>query len=83
MKERVFQILSQIMGIPVQDIREDSSPDTIAEWDSLKHMRLVLALEEEFSVRFSDETIVGMLNVSDILKAVSDNQPRVKSFAQP
>jgi len=83
MKERVFQILSQIMGTPVQNIREDSSPDTIAEWDSLKHMRLVLALEEEFSVRFSDETIVGMLNVSDILKALSDSQPQLKSFAQP
>jgi len=83
MKERVFQILSQIMGTPVQNIREDSSPDTIAEWDSLKHMRLVLALEEEFSVRFSDKTIVGMLNVSDILKALSDSQPQLKSFAQP
>lgn len=83
MKDRVFQILSQIMGTPVQDIREDSSPDTITEWDSLKHMRLVLALEEEFSVRFSDKTIVGMLNVSDILKALSDSQPQLKSFAQP
>jgi acyl carrier protein len=82
MKERVFQILSQIMGTPVQNIREDSSPDTIAEWDSLKHMRLVLALEEEFSVRFSDETIVGMLNVSEILKALSAHQPQMKSFAQ-
>ena len=82
MKDRVFQILSQIMGTPVQDIREDSSPDTITEWDSLKHMRLVLALEEEFSVRFSDETIVGMLNVSEILKAVTNQQPRAQSFAQ-
>jgi acyl carrier protein len=82
MKDRVFQILSQIMGTPVQDIREDSSPDTITEWDSLKHMRLVLALEEEFSVRFSDETIVGMLNVSEILKAVTNHQPRAQSFAQ-
>ena len=82
MKERVFRIVSQIMGTPVDQINEDSSPDTIAEWDSLKHMRLVLALEEEFSIRFSDETIVGMLNVSEILEAVSENQPRVKSFAQ-
>jgi len=82
MKDRVFQILSQIMGTPVQDIREDSSPDTITEWDSLKHMRLVLALEEEFSVRFSDETIVGMLNVSEILKAVTNHQLRAQSFAQ-
>jgi acyl carrier protein len=70
------------MGTPVEHIREDSSPDTIPEWDSLKHMRLVLALEEEFSVRFSDETIVGMLNVSEILKALTNHQPRVKSFAQ-
>jgi acyl carrier protein len=76
MKERVFRIVSQIMGTPVDDIHEDSSPDTISAWDSLKHMRLVLALEEEFSVRFSDQTIVGLLNVSEILKAVKESQPR-------
>ena len=37
------------------DITEDSSSDTIEQWDSLRHMNLVLALEDEFGVSIPDE----------------------------
>ena len=58
------------MEIPVEKINEDSSPDTIAEWDSLKHMNLILALEEEFGVQFGDEEIVEMLSIELILNTL-------------
>lgn len=47
MKDKVFKVVSQVMGIPIAEVNMDSSPDTIAGWDSLKHMNLILALEEE------------------------------------
>jgi acyl carrier protein len=72
MRNRVFRIFSQIMGIPEDRISENSSPETIGAWDSLRHMRLVLALEEEFGVKFSDETIVGMLTVGVVIAAVTE-----------
>jgi acyl carrier protein len=59
------------MNIPESDINGESSPDTIQEWDSLKHMNLVLALEEEFSVKFSDQQIVEMLDISTIEKILN------------
>lgn len=67
MKERVFQTVSQIFGIPLEEIDEQSSPETIGSWDSLKHMNLVLALEEEFGVKFTDEEIMSMVSVELIL----------------
>lgn len=70
MKERVFQMCSQILGVPLEEIDERSSPETIASWDSLKHMNLVLALEEEFGVKFTDEEIMSMVSVQLILNAL-------------
>lgn len=44
MKDRVLKLVSQVMDVPVEQLQEDSSPDTVENWDSLKHMNLVLTL---------------------------------------
>lgn len=62
MEENIKIVMANVLGIDTTKITEDASPDTIDEWDSLKHMNLVLALEEEFDVVFSDEQIIDMLN---------------------
>ena len=43
-------------------INENSSPDNIDNWDSLKHMMLISALEEEFDIQFSDQEMLELLN---------------------
>ena len=75
MKDRVRQIVSDVMGVPVEEVTEKSSPDTIASWDSLNHMNLVLALEEEFGVQFSDDQIVSLLTVEAMIAALADKAP--------
>ena len=70
MKERLFLVISQVMNVPFAKINEEASTETIENWDSLKHMSLILALEEEFNIAFTDEEIVTMLSVKDILKVL-------------
>ena len=67
MKEKVYKIISEILEWPLEKINEDSSPDNIGTWESLNHMKLVLALEEEFGVHFSDKQIVEMLDARSII----------------
>lgn len=69
-KERIFRVIGQVMGVPVEDVNEDSSPDSIQDWDSLRHMNMILALEEEFGLEFTDEQIVEMLSVGIIILEV-------------
>jgi acyl carrier protein len=64
------------MNVPIEQLDDDSSPDTVANWDSLKHMNLILALEEEFAVAFSDDEVVEMLSVKSIVEILSKKQPR-------
>lgn len=67
MKKQIFQTMSNLFDIPIEIINEKSSPDSIETWDSLNHIKLIMALEEEFNVTFTDDQIVNMLNVESIL----------------
>jgi acyl carrier protein len=67
MHDKVFRVISQVMNVPLEQVNAESSPDTIGSWDSLNHMNLVFALEEEYRVRFTDDHIVSMLDVASII----------------
>lgn len=62
MDEKLKKVMATIFGVDVLMITEEASPESIETWDSLKQMNLILALEDEFDVVFSDEELVEMLN---------------------
>jgi acyl carrier protein len=61
-EQKLKEVLSRIFNVSLATITEDASPDTIENWDSLRHMNLVLALEEEFDVEFTDDQVVEILS---------------------
>jgi acyl carrier protein len=75
MKDKLFQIISNIMNVPIALINEESSPDNIDSWDSLKHLNLILAIEQEFDIILSDEEIIEMMNVQLILEILKEKLP--------
>lgn len=81
LKERVFKIISQVMNVPFGEVDEDSSPENLESWDSFQHMMLILAMEEEFKIRFSDEEIAGMGKASIILEVLQSKGVEAKHGA--
>jgi acyl carrier protein len=71
MENRIKNVMSAVFDIPFEKINDESSPDNIMSWDSLKHMQLVVALEEEFRIVFEDEEIIEMLNYSSIKQNIA------------
>lgn len=59
---RLKQIMSDVFNVDVNTIDETASVDTIEGWDSLKHLNLVLALEEAFAVTLTEEQTVEILS---------------------
>ena len=55
-------MFSQLFELDPTFINENSSPDNIDNWDSLRHMMLISALEEEFDIQFSDQEMLELLN---------------------
>jgi len=73
LKDKVLKIVGRVMDVPAGRLDEQSSMDTLEKWDSLRHMNLVLALEEEFGVSFTDEEIVEMLSVEIIIETLKSS----------
>ena len=69
LSERIKKVMSAVFEIPVEQIKDDSSPDIIDSWDSLKHMNMVVALEEEFEVEFTEDEILEMMNYA-LIKSI-------------
>jgi len=74
LKDDIMKIVSRVMEVPVEKLDKNSSMDTVEKWDSLRHMNLVLALEEEFDISFTDEEIVEMLSVEIIIETMRNRR---------
>ena len=64
---RVQRVLADIFQIPVEQITLMSSPEIIENWDSLNHLNVVLAIEQEFGVQILPEEMEQLLSVDHIM----------------
>ena len=68
-------ILDELQPI-FQDIFEDdelsitaeSNADTVEDWDSLAHITLIVAIEQEFEIKFALGELEAMKNVGDMVE---------------
>ncbi len=59
-EEALKKVMAAVLRVPEAEIGPDTSTDTIPTWDSLRHMNLVLALEQEFGVSIPDEDAANL-----------------------
>ena len=67
---KLLAVVSSILGVPHASLSLGSSRDTVTEWDSLKHMHLMLGLEDEFRIEFTDQEIGTLTSVSSLRDAI-------------
>lgn len=67
------QVIADVFGVPLDQITEDASIDSVDAWDSLKHLNLVLALEERFAVSFTEQETVEILNYELIRTVLAEH----------
>ena len=60
MKCNLAETMAQVFEVDISEIQLDCSPDTLASWDSLAHLELVSALEQELSIRFNTREMQSM-----------------------
>ena len=73
--QRIKETMSTIFNVPAESLNENSSQDNVEGWDSLKHMNLLLALEQEFDVVIPDEDAANITSyhlINLILKDLVD-----------
>ncbi len=67
--------MSDLFGVAPEEIGAEASPRTIENWDSLQHLNLALALEQEFDVQFTTDDIAGMTDFARVVATVQKRLP--------
>lgn len=70
MEHKIIEIISKVTKIPVSDL--EAQKDERNLWDSLKHMEIVISLEEEFDITFENEDIANAKTVSAVIQIVKN-----------
>lgn len=76
-ENKLKQVIATLLTLEVTAIDSEASMDTIPTWDSLRHMNLVLALEEEFKVSIPDED-AGNITSYKLIKLVLEELLQAK-----
>ena len=73
-REEVFERLNAVFREVFDDdeivVHEDTDSDDIEDWDSLEHINLVSAVEQEFDIKFSMAQVIGMKNVGEMVDII-------------
>ncbi len=67
---KLREIFASELGLDHSDIADDLQYNMIPEWDSVGHMHLVAAIEEEFSIEIPDNDVAEMTVFSKIVVTV-------------
>jgi acyl carrier protein len=68
MKEKVKEIMCGVFGI--NQVNDDISQTNCDQWDSLKHLNLVVELEDAFGVSFEPEDIAAMKSLDSVMEMI-------------
>lgn len=68
--ESIIDVLSVILRVPPAQITDDFSPARCETWDSVRHLMIVLAIEDKFGVTFDEKQIESLTSPTAIAGAV-------------
>lgn len=65
---KLFETVASVLNIDVESLNNASNGKNTENWDSLRHIELMLAVETGFGVTFSMSEMVSMQNLGDMRK---------------
>jgi acyl carrier protein len=72
-EERVRSVIADVFGLGPGEVGPETSIETVEAWDSLQHLTVVLALEEEFDIRLDDEETIAAVSLAVITEIVREH----------
>ncbi len=73
-REEVFERVNEVFRDVFDDdditVGEETTADDIEDWDSLEHIHLIAAIEQEFKMKFTMGQVVSMKNVGEMVTII-------------
>ncbi len=71
--EKLYQVFSNALSIPLKEVNEDLKYQSIPEWDSLAQVYLMTELETEYSIKISTDDLLEMTDVKKVKEILNKN----------
>lgn len=68
MKEKIVKIIAKVTKLDPEMLMTESNEPR--QWDSMNHIEVLLLLEEEYDIRFSEEEMAELNSVDAICEIV-------------
>jgi len=65
------RIFREIFDDEALSVTVETGPDTLEDWDSIAQVKLVLAVEMEYGIRFTTDEVAGIHCVGDFVTLVN------------
>ena len=69
-RERLTEIFHDLFADDAIVLRPEMTASDVAGWDSIKHISLIVAVEDSFNIRFKTSDIDQMHNVGDLERLI-------------
>ena len=70
--KKLDQIMSEVFRMSVEELKDEYTMKNIENWDSLKHMDLILSIEKGLDIQLSMDDILKMKDIKTIRKIVKE-----------
>lgn len=64
--KRLKAVLAEVLEVDANTLDKNSSPNTVATWDSMRGLMLITKLEAEYSLSFTMDEVLSVKKVGDI-----------------
>lgn len=68
--ERLNSVFREFFDDEEIELEDETTADDIEDWDSLNHITLMAAVEDEFGIRFTMGEVSGMENVGEMVEII-------------
>ena len=73
-KEEIYERLNEVFRDVFDDesieVNENTTSADIEDWDSLEHINLIVAVENEFDIKFNMKEVTTMKNVGEMVEII-------------
>ena len=69
-----LEFVSEILGVNVEEISEDTEYQSIPQWDSLMHLRLVAEIEDKYGVEIPLDEVPDIKALADFFSYVKGDR---------
>ena len=70
MIDKIRESFNEVLQVPFNKVTDTTTMENLSEWDSMKHMELIMALENKFQVSFEINEIVELNSVKKIIETI-------------